>query len=158
MNLCGKHRISLLPYNPLARGLLGGKYSLNTRFEDIRHNVPMFRGAKYRFNIEAVDQLKQVARFHNVSILSLVLSWMLRFHAVTSLIVGIRNASQIREICQSPVIDMDTSICQAIDEVLAERKRKLKKRYWYLEAGKCLIRNRHVKDKLYNLYLNMTRR
>jgi len=151
IDFCQQRKISILPYNPLARGILAGKYSLNTQFTDLRHDDPMFRGKKYKFNLETVDSLGKIAAAEGISLLSLVLSWTLRFSGATSLITGVRNSAQIKEIANTPIILLTHTVNYAIDRTLCDRLNKVKKYFWYIELVKFFVRDKNFRTTLHNI-------
>lgn len=153
VDYCLKHQISILTYSPLAKGVLAGKYTFNTKFNDSRKNQYAFKGARFRVDIETVDHLKTISETYDISLLSLVLSWTLRTPAITSLIVGVRNASQIKDIANTRIIiPVNSSFNDAVEEVLGERKRKLKKYCWHIEFIEKLARDRRIRGTLERIY------
>ncbi|WP_049827628.1 aldo/keto reductase, partial [Paenibacillus polymyxa] len=60
--------ISFVPYFPLAAGLLGGKYTKDTTFTDIRANNPLFQGETFAQNLEKVEQVRQIANALNAEV------------------------------------------------------------------------------------------
>lgn len=49
---CEKHGISFIPYFPLASGLLTGKFTKDTVFEDFRKDKPQFQGETFIHNLK----------------------------------------------------------------------------------------------------------
>ena len=47
-----ENQITFIPYFPLVSGLLAGKYTENTKFDDIRAKNPEFQGEKFKENLE----------------------------------------------------------------------------------------------------------
>lgn len=151
IDFCGQQGISIMPYNPLARGLLAGGYSPETRFRDLRRDDPMFNGKKYLLNLEAVELLRAIAAGKGVGLLSLVLSWTLRFPEIASVIVGIRNNEQAAEIAGVSLCSLDSATEDAIEDVLLRRSRAIRSRYWYKELAKALISNTRTRAALTTL-------
>jgi aryl-alcohol dehydrogenase-like predicted oxidoreductase len=59
---CREHGIGILAYSPLAKGLLTGKYTIDTVFppDDERSQMPSFRGEQWRTSLERVERLKEL--------------------------------------------------------------------------------------------------
>ncbi len=149
---CQSHDVAILSYSPLARGLLCGGYTLETKIANDRAHDAAFQGDLYRFNVEAVEGLKSIAARHQMGILPLVLSWSLARPGMTSLITGVRNAGQIDEICGSDRRPLSSDIELEIEAVLQERIGKIKRKYWYFEVAKFFLRNRPFRQRLYSAY------
>lgn len=149
---CQSHDVAILSYSPLARGLLCGKYALETKLDNDRAQDASFQGDLYRFNVEAVEELKVIAARNQKTLLTLVLSWSLARPGMTSLITGVRNAGQIDEICGSDIQLLSPDTESEMEAVLQERIGKIKRKYWYFEVAKFFLRNRPFRQRLYSAY------
>lgn len=97
---CQDLGISLLAYGPLAQGLLTGKYRTNNGFPatDRRHRHPHFQGPKWEQNLAAAGRVSVVAAGTKyLSPSQVALRWLLDRPLVTSVITGVKTASQIEE-------------------------------------------------------------
>lgn len=94
---CIEHRIGVLTYSPLAKGLLTGKFGKDSRFEGIRSQDPEFVGERYRRNLRTVDQLGKIAADYDKTVTQLVINWTVSFRGVTAPIVGAKRPSQVVE-------------------------------------------------------------
>ena len=100
VNCCQDLGLSLLAYGPLAQGLLTGKYRTNGGFKptDRRRRLPHFQGPQWEKNLEATERVCEVAaRLKYKSSSQVALRWLLDNPAVTSVITGVKTASQIEE-------------------------------------------------------------
>ena len=100
VNCCQDLGLSLLAYGPLAQGLLTGKYRTNGGFKptDRRSRLQHFQGPKWEKNLEATDRVCEVAaRLKYKSSSQVALRWLLDNPTVTSVITGVKTASQIEE-------------------------------------------------------------
>jgi aryl-alcohol dehydrogenase-like predicted oxidoreductase len=95
---CLHHRIGVIAYSPLFRGLLTGKYKAGHRFYDHRDTDPLFGGPPYERIREGIDELRPLAEKHDLTIPQFAIRWVLTHPALTSAIVGIKNARQISTI------------------------------------------------------------
>ncbi|HTX78321.1 MAG TPA: aldo/keto reductase [Longilinea sp.] len=108
--------IGVISYNPLAGGMLTGRYKAGqsvekgTRF-GLDNAGQLYRDRYWQdAQMQAADQLKQVCKKQKLSITQVALAWVLAQPAVTSAIVG---ASKPEQLDQSlPAIDL------ALDEQL----------------------------------------
>jgi aryl-alcohol dehydrogenase-like predicted oxidoreductase len=71
--------IGFVPYSPLGRGFLTGRFS---RFEDLpeddfRRNSPRFQGENFKRNLQLVERVKEIAREKNATPSQLALAWLL---------------------------------------------------------------------------------
>lgn len=98
---CREHGIAVLPYSPLAKGLLTGKFTTDSAIGGVRARDPEFLGARYRRNLSFVDQLRPIAERSGRSVTELVLNWTASFPGVTAPLVGAKRASQVREAAQA---------------------------------------------------------
>ncbi len=126
---CGRHRIGVIPYSPLQKGLLTGKFSVervkNLSPEDHRRNDPMFAEPQLSANLSLVQGLERLAKEHHMAVAELALAWVLRRPEVTGAIVGARRPDQIQETAGAADTVLSTDAVQAIDELLERRKRSL---------------------------------
>lgn len=96
---CEREGIGILAHSPLAKGLLGGKYTPQTTFppDDERSNFPRFRGETFARYLAVVDRLKQVAADKGLTLVQLAIAWQLRLPAITCVLVGAKNLQQVAE-------------------------------------------------------------
>ena len=112
---CVENDISILPYSPLAQGLLTGKFNKDNRpTDDNRSGNALFKDPVYETALDAVEKLKPIAAKYGKTTGQLSLQWLLQQPAVTSVIVGARNAEQVKD----NALAADFSIEQAdLDEI-----------------------------------------
>ncbi|TJY41786.1 aldo/keto reductase [Cohnella pontilimi] len=92
---CSENDISFVPYFPLASGLLGGKYTPDTKFDDGRAKNPMFQGEQFVRNLSKVDQLREIAAAHEAEVAHVVLAWYLTVEAIDAIIPGAKKPEQV---------------------------------------------------------------
>ena len=100
LSVLQRYRLGLLPYYPLASGMLTGKYRHNetpaagTRFE-------VFKTEKQRFgmsrNYDVVNRLQFFAASRGHTILELAISWLLACPVVSSVIAGATSRTQVEQ-------------------------------------------------------------
>lgn len=94
---CIDHRIHYIPYTPLARGLLTGKYNIDTQIDtkDRRFHTREFQSPRYEKICNAIDQIKHLETKYQAQLSQIVLSWTLRQKGITCLIPGAKTVSQV---------------------------------------------------------------
>jgi len=92
--------IGILCYGALARGLLTGKYSDKSSFgaNDTRASDPKF-GSDYSAVAPCIEKLRRDAEINSCSPGQMALRWALENPNVTSVIVGMKTADQVRGNC-----------------------------------------------------------
>jgi aryl-alcohol dehydrogenase-like predicted oxidoreductase len=100
--LCIDKGVGVTVYNPLAGGLLTGKYELNKPPTEGRFTLERL-GSAYteRYwsapNFEAVAKLKKIAQKHGRSLPQFSLAWILNSQAITSIVLGASSVKQLEE-------------------------------------------------------------
>jgi aryl-alcohol dehydrogenase-like predicted oxidoreductase len=79
LDACRELGIGFVPYSPLGRGFLTGRFQ---RFEDLpeddyRRNSPRFQGENFQRNIELVREVETIAREKGCTPSQLALAWLL---------------------------------------------------------------------------------
>jgi aryl-alcohol dehydrogenase-like predicted oxidoreductase len=98
--LCARHGLGILPWSPLAAGLLTGKYRKNqappagSRLEKWKDRYKSFDNER---NWRVVDALVSVAEEVERPASQVALAWLLAQRAVSSVIFGARNVVQLDE-------------------------------------------------------------
>ncbi|WP_448511801.1 aldo/keto reductase [Photorhabdus laumondii] len=98
MGLCQEERIGMLPYVPLAKGFLTGKYYREVlkvqslRVSDVNKLYNNDRCWKI------LQLVRDIADRNSVSCTQVTLAWLLRRPAVISPVVGVNNVEQLKEV------------------------------------------------------------
>ncbi len=95
---CLAHRIGVLVYSPLSRGLLTGKYARDHQFDDSRNKHPLFHGDRFPRLMDALDRLRPLADALELTLPQFAIRWVLTHPAVSAAIVGIKTPEHIRTI------------------------------------------------------------
>jgi aryl-alcohol dehydrogenase-like predicted oxidoreductase len=93
---CVAAGMSLLPYFPLAYGLLTGKYSGGSAPEGSRLSAESQRHRLEGADFSRIDALQKYADAHGVDLLTLAVSGLIAQPAVGSVIAGVSRAEQVR--------------------------------------------------------------
>lgn len=115
--------IGVISYNPLAGGVLTGRYQAGqaiqegTRFA-LQNAGPLYRARYWQeAQLQAVDQLKQACEQHGVSITQAAIAWVLAQPGITSAIVGASKPEQLDQSLPAVDIVLDEQLRAACDEV-----------------------------------------
>ncbi len=118
---CKRFGVAVVPYNPLAGGLLTGKHARErgpiggTRFDGNKMYQDRYWHDDY---FAAVEELKDVARDAGRTLVELAFGWLLAQSAVDSIILGASRMEQLEEnlkACERPPLDTPTlERCDAV--------------------------------------------
>ncbi len=121
--LCASEGVGVCIYNPLAAGLLTGKYDPNkppaegTRFTLERLGSLYYERYWLATNFEAVARLKQIAEGHGWSLTQFALAWTLSNSTITSAICGATSVKQLEENLGASEVKLSQEELAACDEV-----------------------------------------
>jgi len=90
-----ENQITFIPYFPLVSGLLAGKYTENTKFDDLRAENPEFQGDRFKENLEKIDELRDIADNHRVDVAHVVLAFYLTQPSLDVVIPGAKQPHQV---------------------------------------------------------------
>jgi aryl-alcohol dehydrogenase-like predicted oxidoreductase len=115
--------IGIIPWSPLAGGLLSGKYSRNepppedSRYANSSAN-PMYR-RRMNDNIwDVIEGLEEIARGKGVSLSQFALAWTMQAAGVTSPIIGPRTMEQLEDNIKADQVTFSEEELKAIDRVI----------------------------------------
>ena len=96
--LCLDQKIGVIPWSPLARGLLTGNRS-KERTETLRARTDEFGRSLYRFDsdFEVVKRLAEVASAKDLPDVRVALAWMLSKPAVTAPVIGASKPGHLED-------------------------------------------------------------
>lgn len=125
--LCADQGIGVIVYNPLAGGMLTGKYSREKPpAADSRMGLREMYRQRYwhERNFAALDRLRPVAARHGHSLVQLALAWVLSRSTITSAIVGATSPEQLRQSLSAVGLtpsDQELKVCDEVWEDLRGR-------------------------------------
>lgn len=96
---CRRSDVAVVAYEPLALGLLTGKFARDHVFaeDDWRRRSALFTGSAWRENLDTVDRLRPIAAAAGCSVAQLAVSWTISRPSVASALCGAKRPEQIRE-------------------------------------------------------------
>ena len=125
--ICRKEKISLLPFSPLAGGVLTGKYQggvipKGSRFEEyLALDLPRLNAMKKRFindkTLAATARYMEIAQEHGMSVTTLATAWSKHWDFVASTIIGARTADQLDESLKALDMKLSDEIIEACKQV-----------------------------------------
>ena len=117
VDVCLRNEIGIIPYSPLAQGLLTGKFNLKNRPTDNRQGNQLFKDPTYGLALDAVEKLRPIAQKYGATTGNVSLAWLCAQPGVTSPIVGARNAEQITDTAQAASLQLDNEDLNAISQL-----------------------------------------
>jgi aryl-alcohol dehydrogenase-like predicted oxidoreductase len=128
--VCKKEKISLLPYSPLAGGVLTGKYNQkiyppNARFTKYLNSPnPRMQAQAERFlnkkTLSSVEQYIKIANEYGVNLTTLATAWSMHFDFIASTIIGASNAKQLDDTFAGLDYKISEELMQKLDSVHAD--------------------------------------
>jgi 1-deoxyxylulose-5-phosphate synthase len=123
---CGEDGVGVIPYNPLAGGLLSGKHNRS----DAPPSGSRFtlgtaaRNYQERYwhdrEFDTVEQLLPLAEAAGVSLVTLAVAWVLDNPAITAPIIGASRADQLDANLAATSFVIDDALRQQLDEITHE--------------------------------------
>jgi aryl-alcohol dehydrogenase (NADP+) len=123
--LCREEAIGVIPYNPLAGGMLTGKHVKGAPPEGTRFTLGT-AGARYQERywhdreFAAVEQLKGVAAEAGMPMATMALAWVLANPAITAPIVGASRPEQLADSLAAANGPMPADLKRKLDDLTTE--------------------------------------
>ena len=127
--VCLQEGVSLIPYSPLAGGVLSGKYNGGARPEGARFSKYFEMGGRQaamaqRFindkSLASTERFIAIAARLGVSAVTLATAWSMQPEFVASTIVGASREDQLAEILAADALTLDKETLDQIDQVSRE--------------------------------------
>ncbi len=98
---CQKYGVGVVPYSPLARGVLSGKYRSGQESpagsRAARQDRRILQTELREQSYEVAQQLKPLADAHGKTLTQFALAWVLANPIITSVIIGPRTMEQLKD-------------------------------------------------------------
>jgi aryl-alcohol dehydrogenase-like predicted oxidoreductase len=119
--LCTEEGIGVLPYNPLAGGILTGKHQRGEPTDGTRFTVDavrdIYRDRYWHSDVFAtVDRLRTLAAETDLPLATLALAWVLANPAVTAPIIGASKPDQLIDTMAALDLTLPTALNRQLDE------------------------------------------
>lgn len=126
--VCRREQVSLLPYSPLAGGVLTGKYNEgipdNARFSAYLKAGPRQAAMAERFvnprSIESTKRFIAIGQEAGIDPVTLATAWSKQHDFVASTIIGASKAEQLDPILAAADLQLSAEVLARIDEVSTE--------------------------------------
>lgn len=108
--------LSVIPYSPMAGGILSGKYAFQARPPGSRLAVNAMYQARYgeEAHFDIAQRFADFARARGLAPAALAVAWVLRHPGVTAPIIGARNLEQLEPSLQAAELAMDDDLRRAV--------------------------------------------
>ena len=124
--VCRQEGVSLIPYSPLAGGVLSGKYNNGARPEGSRFTNYLNLGGRQavqaqRFvnekSLASTEQFMAIAAEAGMAPVTLATAWSKQHDFVASTIVGVTREDQLPDIFAAADLELSAEVMAAIDRV-----------------------------------------
>jgi len=126
-DICLREGISLLPYSPIAGGVLSGKYNEGAlpegaRFtEYLKSEGKRQREMSHRFvnekSLATTAALVELAKEHDIHVVSLAVAWSKQHDFVASTIIGANSIEQLKPSLAAADLKLSDEVLKAIDAI-----------------------------------------
>lgn len=128
--LAQEEGLAVIPFNPLAGGLLTGKYSHEKapdkgRFSEETGKFGEIYQDRYwhRRQFETVEQLSAIADERGKPLATLAIAWVLANPVITSVILGASRLDQLADTLAAADLALDGALKTQLDELTAQYRR-----------------------------------
>jgi aryl-alcohol dehydrogenase-like predicted oxidoreductase len=127
--LCADEGIGVIPYNPIAGGLLSGKHDRSKPPDDGTRFTLGNAGRTYQDRywhehvFDTVDALAVIAEGAGMPLATMAVAWVLRNPAVTAPIVGASRPEQLDDTIAAVDVSLDDDLVRRLDELTAQYRR-----------------------------------
>jgi aryl-alcohol dehydrogenase (NADP+) len=121
--LCHEEGIAVIPYNPLAGGLLTGKHKPNSEPPSGTRFTLGTAGAMYQTRywhereFETIEAVRALARDAGMSMTTLAVAWVLAHPAITAPIIGASKPEQLKDNLAAVEAPLAADLKKQLDEL-----------------------------------------
>jgi aryl-alcohol dehydrogenase-like predicted oxidoreductase len=119
---CREHRIPVVAYGALCRGLLSGHMTAERRFagDDLRNVDPKFQPPRFQHYLAAAKALEELANDLGRSLLGLAIRWLLDQEDVACALWGARRPEQLEGLEAALDWRLESDRLREIDRILKQ--------------------------------------
>jgi len=127
--LCREEGIGVIPYNPIAGGLLSGKHNREAGPEEGSRFTLGTAAERYQDRywhegmFETVEELRPIARDAGMSLPQLAVAWVLANPAITAPIIGASRPEQLDDTIKAVETPMGPELKRTLDVLTAQYRR-----------------------------------
>jgi len=111
-------KVAMLPWSPLARGFLSGKYRRNEKPDSPRYRSDKPFGPRFfrAEDFDILDVVEEIAKEKGVTPSQIALAWVLNHDFVTSPIVGVTKMQHLEEAVQAMEIKLNRDEMERLEK------------------------------------------
>ena len=115
---CASEGIPLMPWSPLGRGFLTGRYKRNVEPSSPRYKIDVYLSGRYfkPEDFDVVERLEEVAKEKGLTPAQLALAWLLHKKGVTSPIIGPTRVEQLEELAKAADVRLKAGDMKRLEE------------------------------------------
>lgn len=127
--LCAEEGIGVIPYNPLAGGLLTGKHNPETGPEEGSRFTLGTAAQRYQERywhgrmFETVEQLRPIATEAGMSLAQMAVAWVMANPVITAPIIGASRPEQLADTLAAAQTPLPPELKQRLDDLTLEYRR-----------------------------------
>jgi len=111
-------KVGLLVWSPLAGGFLSGKFTrAGAADKESRRSKFSFPPVNVEKAYDIIDAMEAVAARRGATVAQIALAWLLYQPSVTSVIIGAKNAGQLKDNLAASDVKLDADDLKQLDEV-----------------------------------------
>jgi 1-deoxyxylulose-5-phosphate synthase len=120
---CGEEGVGVIPYNPIAGGLLSGRHTRTAPPPEGSRFTLGSAGGLYQDRywhdqeFDTVEQLRGLAAEAGLSLVTLAVAWVLANKVITAPIIGASRPEQLDDSLAAAVIRLDDDFKRRLDEI-----------------------------------------
>ncbi|MBK7125200.1 MAG: aldo/keto reductase [Dehalococcoidia bacterium] len=126
---CREEGIGVIPYNPIAGGLLSGKHNRDSGPEEGSRFTLGTAAERYQDRywheamFETVEQLRPIANDAGMALPQMAVAWVLANPAVTAPIIGASRPEQLDDTLKAAEAPMNAELKKTLDSLTAQYRR-----------------------------------
>jgi len=116
---CRQFGTAIIPYSPLARGFLSGRYQKGRRWRSARYRTDRyFKGAYFYDNdFQVLERVEEVAREKGVRPIQVALAWHFSKPWVTAPILGATRVEHVEEAVEALSVKLSRDEVESLEEL-----------------------------------------
>ncbi|MGB5757487.1 MAG: aldo/keto reductase [Acidimicrobiales bacterium] len=119
---CHKSGVGLMPWSPLARGILAGSYrgsldegtTSRSSGQDRQRTAGLYRG---EMDFTIADRVAEVAERHGKAPAQIALAWLINKPEISAPVVGVSKLSQLDQLVEACEISLDPDDLRYLEEL-----------------------------------------
>ncbi len=121
--LCDEEKVGVIVYNPIAGGVLSGKYKAGSAPEEgtrftLGRSAEMYQERYWKEEqLRAVDELSAAVEARGLHMASVAVAWTLAQQAITSAIIGASRVDQLDATVAGASLELDAELTELCDAV-----------------------------------------